>query len=286
MRLSAIILSFNSSRTLEVCLRSLAAALGEDDEIWVVENGSTDGSVAILRRLEAELPALIRAIYCPVNTGTTVSRNMALRRATGRLLLVMDSDVTVPAGLLPVLIQRVEADGGIGILAPQLVYGHGGPQLSTDRFPTIGRKLTRLFRLKAMERRLPPEGEIDRDVDYAISAFWLLRRDVLERVGLFDENIFYSPEDVDYCLRVWLAGYRVVFTPVVTAIHDAQEVSRRLSIFALRHAAGLIYYFAKHRYAFSLGRLYRRLGVAAGGGAMSVPSRQANNPVTGRSGEA
>lgn len=270
MLLSAVILSFDSAAHLETAVRSLAAEcarLGGPCEVVVVDNGSRDGSVALLRRLEGEFASLLRVIRLPVNLGTTVSRNMALRGARGRFVLVMDSDVEVPAGCLAALLPRLAASPRIGILAPRLVHRDGRPQLSADMFPTLTRKLARFFGLRRIEAALPGGQDGPRRVDYAISAFWLMRREVLERVGLLDERIFYSPEDVDYCLRVWAAGYEVVLDDAATAIHDAREVSRGLRNprFLVSHALGLAYLFAKHRYAFGRTRLYRRLGMAGHG---------------------
>jgi GT2 family glycosyltransferase len=99
-------------------------------------------------------------------------------------------------------------------------------------------------------------------VDYAISAFWLMRRDLIELTGPLDERIFYAPEDVDFCLRVWLKGRRVVYRPDLEVVHDAKEQSRSLRglLFTWRDLQGLLYYFRKHGYAFSTDRLYRRIG--------------------------
>lgn len=267
MRISAVILSFNSARYLERCLGTLIAALGrhdEPDEIFVVENGSADGSADILRRFEAAHPGLVHGIYNAENRGTTQSRNQALRRATGRYVLVLDSDAYVPAGTLEPLIARLEADPAIGLIAPRLTYDDGRPQMSTDSFPTLTRKLQRFVALKRMEAKAPAPGDGPVDVDYAISAFWLLPRAAVDKVGLLDEAIFYSPEDVDYCIRVWAAGYRIVYDPTVSAVHDAQELSRggKLSGFLFRHVGGLFYLFRKHRYMFSRRGLARRLGRA------------------------
>lgn len=264
MNLSAVVLCFNSARYIEDCVRSLRAAtesLGPV-EMFVVDNGSSDGSVAILERLEQEFPGFLQCIYLPQNTGTTVSRNKALRRASGRHLLIMDSDATVTADTLSGLARVLEEEPRCGMAVPRVLYPDGRFQISTDQFPTVTHKLRRFFMLKSMEATESPAAAGRRDVDYAISAVWLLKRELLESVGLLDENIFYSPEDVDYCLRVWQAGYRIVYEPAVTAVHDAQEISRgkKLSSFTLRHAAGLLYYFRKHRYAFGLRRIYRRLG--------------------------
>jgi GT2 family glycosyltransferase len=264
--ISAVILSFNSARYIETCIRSLAAALaplGEPNEISVVDNGSTDGSVEILRQLEREF-AELAVIYCPHNTGTTVSRNTALRRARGRYILIIDSDVEVGADTIAPLIDVLDREPRCGIAAPRLIFPDGRPQLSADVFPTIGRKVKRLLALRSIEAVLrPAKPEELRRVDYAISAFWAMRRQMLEEVGYFDERIFYSPEDVDYCLRVWGAGYTVLQIGAAQAVHDAQEISRRVQRpkFALGHLKGLIYLFLKHRYCFGSRGLYHRLGL-------------------------
>ncbi len=263
VHLSAVILSFNSRRHIEHCVRSLADALGRmagPGEIHVVENGSTDGSVALLRELEREFAPVLRVIYNERNLGTTVSRNQALRQVRGRHVLVMDSDAWVEAPVLEALIRTLESNPRCGIVAPRLEYPDGRHQMSTDVFPTLFRKLHRLLRLRDLEARSEPPAQ-PCTVDYAISALWLFRRSLLDTVGLLDERIFYSPEDVDFCLRVWKAGYTVVYDPRVKAVHDAQELSRgaKLNGFATRHAKGLFYLFWKHRYCFGLTRLYRGL---------------------------
>jgi len=255
------VLSWNSARHIESCIRSLLQeGAGHNDEMWVVDNGSTDGTVAILERLAREHAGVLNVIYLSRNVGTTVSRNMALSQVRGAYVAIIDSDVVVPPGTFASLIARLDADSSCGLLAPKLLYPSGQLQMSADVFPTVARKLRRLFLLRTMERRLDGGGSRPRTVDYVISAFWVLRRDVLTTVGLLDEKIFYSPEDVDYCLRVWQAGYKVMYDPAVHAIHCAQEISRRspLSFAAVSHAAGLLYFFRKHGYAFSTRRLYRR----------------------------
>ncbi len=272
MLISAVILSYNSERHLEFCLDSLLAALQglpERSEVLVVENGSRDRSADILRRYQDRHPNSVRGLFQDRNLGTTASRNLALRQASGRYILVLDSDVVVPAGTLEGLLDYLENHERCGLVAPRLVYPDGRPQLSVDRFPTLWRKLARLISLKVLERQLPGTGEDihPRDVDYAISAFWLLRRELLAEVGFLDERFFYAPEDVDYCLSIWLRGYSVVYDPRVEAVHDAQELSRghRVNRFTLHHAIGLLRYFLKHRYLNSRAGLYRRIEKAQAG---------------------
>lgn len=266
MLVSAVILSYNSERHLEPCLNSLLQALSsfrEPSEIFVVENGSSDRSPGILGRFEDKHPDIVKGLYQERNLGTTASRNLALQRATGRYILVLDSDVVVPRGTLHHLVDFLATDKRCGIVAPRLTYPDGRNQLSVDQFPTIWRKAVRLFSLKSIERNTLDAAAISqpREVDYAVSAFWLFRCQLLSEVGYLDERFFYAPEDVDYCLRTWLHGYRVIYDPRVHAFHDARELSRggSLNPFTLHHLLGLFRYFLKHRYAFSGSALYRRI---------------------------
>lgn len=265
MDVSAVVLSFNSKRYIETCVRSLVQSFdscGLDGEIFVVENGSIDGSVEILRGLQAEVGPRLKVFYLPMNTGTTRSRNLALREARGQSVLILDSDAYMNAPALRAMLDYQRQHPRAGMVAPRLIYPSGKFQLSVDTFPTLARKAQRYFALRQLEAREPPSAA--GPVDYAISACWLLSSAAIKATGLLDERIFYSPEDVDYCIRLWRAGYQVHYFPEVSVVHDAQEISRPKGIginkFTVRHAKGLLYLFAKHRYGLTLGGLYRRLG--------------------------
>jgi GT2 family glycosyltransferase len=266
MYISVVILSYNSAKSLPRCLDDLHKALtqiGRACEVFVVDNGSRDSSRDIIREQERRYEGALKPIYFEQNTGTTYSRNAALRKATGQYLLVLDSDAYVNADALRRLVEHLDANPRVGLAVPRLYYGSGRFQLSTDRFPTLAHKLKRFLFLKKMEQTRNPTAEATApiDVDYAISACWLIRRDAFEATGLLDEKIFYSPEDVDYCLRVWAAGFRISYVPAAELVHDAQELSRgfRLSKFHFSHLKGVFYLQHKHRYYFGLRRLYRRL---------------------------
>lgn len=279
MSLSVVVLCYNSAAVIGPCLRSLIKVerlTADDAQILVVDNGSSDASRAVLSDLEQAFPGLVEPIYLPRNLGTTLSRNLALQKARGEFLLLLDSDILFEQPVLGQLRARLEAAPQIGIIAPRLVFPDGRPQLSTDVFPTLQRKLHRLLRLRQIERAAGPGSDEQRPVDYAISAFWLLRRDMLERVGFLDPRIFYAPEDVDYCLRCWLAGYQVVHAPDLRVVHAAQERSRQLGglAFSLRHLLGLGYLFAKHRYLWSSRRLRLRIAAQADDAGLQRPLPQ------------
>jgi GT2 family glycosyltransferase len=88
----------------------------------------------------------------------------------------------------------------------------------------------------------------ERDVDTAISACWFIRREHWDKVGDLDEMIFYAPEDLDYSVRVWKAGFRILYYPQFTVLHHTQQITHRkpLSSSSLSHVRGLLYYYLKH----------------------------------------
>lgn len=258
MDLSFVVLTWNSGRYIRACLESLLATIetsGLNCELFIVDNGSTDDTVAILNQYAVDYPQLLKPIFLTKNHGTTVSRNLALRQARGSHVCIMDSDVEIAPGLFPVLFDAFDADPRVGMVVPKIVYPSGAWQKSIDRFPTVTHKINRFLRLRTMEKQ---EGLAElssttrREVDYAISAFWLMKKEILDRVGLLDENIFYAPEDVDYCLRVWKSKYKIVYEPNARVVHHTQEITRgfKFNKAKFEHIKGLLYLFIKHRYFF------------------------------------
>lgn len=266
--LSCILLTWNSAAYVQACLRSVFDDLessGLRHELIVIDNGSTDGTLQALAALAR--PALT-VIALGHNTGTTFSRNIGLRMARGEFVAILDSDIEIrQRGTFAQLLQFMRGQPDVGIAAPQLNFPSGRFQKTVDVFPTLTHKFRRFLHLRAMEAAEGGKslGTQPVDVDYAVSAFWMLPHGLTERVGLLDENIFYAPEDVDYCLRAKLAGYRVVYVPGVVATHHAQEISRRklLGKSFREHLKGLTYFWRKHGFLFRLRGVYARIAEAS-----------------------
>ncbi|MFT5812718.1 MAG: GT2 family glycosyltransferase [Psychroserpens sp.] len=264
MFLSIVILSFNSSRHVEKCLNHVFESLkniSKEAEVFVVENGSSDSSLYIIDGFYKQFPEILKVIKFERNTGTTYSRNAALKQAKGDFILVLDSDAYITAGAITMLINYLTEEPDAGMAVPRLFYGSGNYQISCDEFPTMWVKAKRFLFLKKMEQKGDSLRSVDKptDVDYAISACWMLSRTCFESVGLLDEKIFYSPEDVDYCIRVWQSGHKIMYVPDANVVHDAQELSRgfKISKFHLSHLKGLFYLMWKHKYFWSSTKLRR-----------------------------
>lgn len=255
MNLSAIILSWNSAHHLERCLETLFQSLNgylKPFEVFIVDNGSKDNSREVIEKYKNLYPEELKPIFLSTNTGTTYSRNIAIKKAKGKYIAILDSDLIVEDEYTFIkLIKHLEENSKIGMVVPRLVYIDGSYQKSTDVFPTLMVKFRRYFYLKKMEKQIDIDCNVENViVDYAISAFWLIKKEVVDVVGLLDENIFYAPEDVDYCIRLWKAGFKIKYIQSCIVIHNAQEISRGfvLNRALYEHVKGLLYYFIKHRY--------------------------------------
>ena len=261
MKVSVVILTWNSASSIEACLASLPAGLTASHEVIVVDNGSQDRTLAVLR---ARFPA-VQIMENPHNRGVAPARNQGIRRARGDYILILDDDTIVHPTALDQLVQLLDARPEVGLCGPKLVDAEGRLCLSCRLFPTLLDKLGRRFP-SALTRRAARRAELAdwahdtlRAVDYVIGACQLIRRRALDEVGLLDERIFYGPEDVDLCVRMRQAGWQVVYQPAAVVTHAEQRIARSaFSRLGWKHLRGLAYYFWKHRYIVSRRALYAR----------------------------
>jgi len=260
---SVVTLTWNSSRFIPPLLRTLLADAEHSQvatEVIVIDNGSTDDSLELLRGFAAEHPNII-IVPLSENQGTTVSRNIGIRMARGEFVFILDSDTEIPKGALRGLVDsfdNIDAPRDrIGIVCPRLLYPDGGFQESARRFPTFFTKVYRLLRIEAMRARDESLDDVlegkNTLVDYAISAAWFIPRETFDRVGLLDERIFYSPEDVEFCARVWQKDLEVWYYPQVEIMHNTQRLTnkRPLSKLGLSHVKGLVRYWWEYDGFFS-----------------------------------
>ncbi len=255
--ISFIILTWNSEKTISKCLAQIEQKCGDEGiayEVLIVDNGSTDRTVELVEGYAEHMP--ISLTRYERNRGTTVTRNFVLRKSAGDIICVLDSDASFREGRLGDVLARIMEDRTIGILAPRLIELDGKVQASVKKFPSLLGKISRIpkiiFKINIKEydhyRDFPFEAEAE--VDCAISACWFFRRELLDEVGYLDEQIFYAPEDVDYCIRVLKKGKKVLYFPDFTVLHQTQQITHKqyFSRIALSHFLGLMYYFLKHRY--------------------------------------
>ena len=270
LHISFIILTWNSKKFLNKCFDSIiaqCASEGLNFEVVVIDNGSSDGSSEIFDCFERQYYEQFKFIRLNRNSGTTYSRNLGLKVANGKYLCILDSDTEFGDGCLREVFERLEGDDEVGIVAPRLLLPDNSVQNSVKKFPTFWHKISKIPQVVLGVQisdidfycNFPFTAEVV--VDTAISACWFFKKELIEEIGYLDEKIFYSPEDLDYSVRVRKAGRSIVYFPLFTVLHHTQQITHRkpFSKVSLSHFSGLLYYFRKHGGWFSTREISRQL---------------------------
>jgi GT2 family glycosyltransferase len=231
------IVSYRTPELVRNCLRALDAARGEVDlDVTVVDNASGDGSDDIVRR---EFP-WVRVIANPRNVGFGAAHNQALRQATARYAMVLNSDAAIAPGALKTLVEFMDAHPDAAVAGPKLRYPDGSVQSSRRRFPSVAT----LFLESTQVQRFWTDNSVlrhyyvaDRSDDEAQEVDWLagaclcVRTRAIDDIGLFDERFFMYSEELDWCRRFRAAGWRVWYVPTAEAQHH-EGASARLDLAA------------------------------------------------------
>ena len=218
------VVSWNTRDLLRECLRSLEGEPGCD--VWVVDNASTDGSAEMVR---SEFPR-VRLEALDSNIGFGPAVNVVASKTRAPWIAPANADVALRPGALRALLDAGARHPRAGVLAPRLELPSGETQHSVYAFPTVA--FTALFNLGFHRRfgdRLCLEGFWDpsreRDVDWAIGAFLLVRREAWAAAGGFDDQQWMYAEDLDLGWRIARAGYTTRYVPDSVALHHASAAT-------------------------------------------------------------
>jgi GT2 family glycosyltransferase len=263
-RLSIVIVNYNGRGHLAGLLDSLAKhPPSTPHEIVVVDNASTDGSATLVSASPG-----VRLVQLPMNVGFSAGNNAGIRATTGELILLLNSDTLVAAGVLDALVERLDAHPRAAVAGPRLVDAHGDPELSFGRMMSPLTEVGQKTLVSLHARGFPPVTRwVERStssehfVDWVSGACLLVRRSVAEQVGLLDERFFLYTEDVDFCASVRAAGWQVLFTPRSVVVHlrgRSRATAPRAANAAYRRSH-LAFYAKHHPRYLPLLRLYLKL---------------------------
>ena len=223
---SVVVVTYEGRELLRRCLSALAGDEPHEAtrELIVVDQASTDGTAEWLR---AEHPEA-RLVRLELNVGFGAGNNRGAAAADGRWLLLLNSDCFVDPGAIDELVRFGDARPQTGIVAPRLRFTDGRLQRSCRRFPSPYRIATEYLYL----RKLAPGSAVlngfycgdfahdaPRRVDWLTGACLLVRRELYERLGGFDESFFMYSEEVDLCRRALDLGFETWFDPAAGATH-------------------------------------------------------------------
>ncbi len=250
--LSVIILNYNTVELTRACLTTVFASnLGPYSmEVVVCDNGSTDGSVEMITK---EFPQ-VTFIDNKKNVGFAAGNNPGIRKAKGRYLLLLNTDTEIPKHTFRVMLDFMEKNPDVGASTCKLLLPDGSMDPACHRgFPTPWVALTYLAKLEALFPKSRVFGEYHQgykdfktihEIDCISGAFFMVRRDVVRKVGLMDEDYFMYGEDIDWAYRIKQAGWKIMYNPTVTILHKKKQ-SGRANLLRTRRVTTEIYF---HRY--------------------------------------
>ncbi len=245
--LTVIIVSWNVHDLLVACLGSLQADLeraGLAADIWVVDNGSTDGTPEAVAR---DFPA-VRLIARRDNPGFAAANNQALRAALDasppRYFWLLNPDTEVLPGATAALIAALETHPRVGVAGAKLLYPDGALQHSAFRFPGLVQLAFDLFpfpprlyetRLNGRYPRRLYDGDVPFFVDHPLGAAMMVRTEAVQQVGLLDEEYRIYCEEIDWCWRMRRAGWRALCVPAARVVHHAGRSTGQVPVSSFVH---------------------------------------------------
>ena len=257
MDISIIIVSYNTVNLLhEVVDKLRAASAGLATEIIFVDNASKDNSVEVLRRDFSDCQLIVNA----QNVGFGRANNQALSLASGRYILLVNTDAFVEKNTLKSTFDYMESHTQCGILGVRLEGRDGVLQPCARYFPTpwntflMQTGLNRVFKNVQMVDDMAWAHDTVRSCDWVVGCYYLVRKEVIAQVGLFDPRYFLYLEEVDHCYAAKKAGWDVVFYPHTTVIHLGGESAKSegaiskggRQLEALQMESSLLYYRKNH----------------------------------------
>lgn len=257
---SVVVVNYNAGPLLVECV---AACLAQAEQVVVVDNASSDGSLGLLARRFAPEPRL--QLVCPDrNLGFAAGCNLGCGKATGRHVLFLNPDCLLGPGSLRRMVEVLESGPDVGMVGGLLLNPDGTEQGGGRRaLPTPWRSFVRAFGLYRLVGRWPdlffdfhlhrqPLPARPIEVEAISGALTLVRREAMADVGLWDERYFLHCEDLDWCVRFREKGWRILFVPDAPVVHHQGACSRDRPVFVEwhKHKGMLRFYrkFFRHRY--------------------------------------
>ncbi|MBI5033902.1 MAG: glycosyltransferase family 2 protein [Chloroflexi bacterium] len=230
-----VIVSYNVRELLADCLASLFTARRDrplSTEVFVVDNGSHDGSAAMVRE---RFPS-VHLIENAENRGFAAANNQAFPLTTGRYILMLNCDTEVRPGALQTLVKFMDEHSRAGVCGGTLFYGDGTLQHSVFRFPTLSQIFLDFFPLNWRLTNSRFNGRYPREwyargepfqVDHPLGADFLVRRDAAEQVGWLDDKFFIYCEEIDWAIRIKRAGWQIWCVPQAEIVHHEAQSTRQ-----------------------------------------------------------
>ena len=270
--ISVVIVSYNVKDYLEKCIQSiLKFSVGSSFEIIIVDNSSTDGSNEMLKGINSKK---IKLIFNGKNLGFAKAVNIGLRHSNGDFVLLVNPDTVFIENIASKLKKYIEENKMVGIIGCKVLNTDKSFQISSRRnFPYL---YSLAFKLIGLSKWFPrskifssynltylDENIISKNISVSGSCM-MFKREIIKKIGLFDERFFLYFEDTDFCFRTIKAGYKVVYYPEAQIIHHKSASSKKNILEAKNHFdQSFLEFYKKYKdeYYFNFLTLYVLIGI-------------------------
>lgn len=252
MDLSVIILSYNTKEITHRCLMHLKAAkrhcekeLGNKIEIIVVDNGSEDGSAEMIKEDHPD----VKLLALKENTGFSKGNNVGMVKSKYPIILLLNSDVYVEQESLYKALAYFRVNLNCDVLGSKLKYPSGKLQPSSGNLPNFLNTIFWIMGIPTLNAFHPTSRAYfskAHQVGWVTGAFFMLKRQVFEKTGGFDENLFLYMEEVEWCKRILDHGFKIWYVPQVEVTHLHGASSRNPQILYIQELKGIKHYFRKY----------------------------------------
>ncbi len=253
--LSIIIVNWNTKGHLQKCLDSIYNNTKDlVFEIIVIDNDSSDDSVKMVKDSFPQVNLIVNQ----KNVGFAAANNQAIRKSSGEYILLLNPDTIVMPNSIKIMFNFIKSNSDIGIVGPKILGSDGKIQLTCARnFPTLPRIF---FDISTLSKRFPKsrifgsysmgywDHNDEREIDSILGACMLIRRKMLDKIGLLDENFFMYAEDTDLCMRAKKANWKIWYLPKAQIVHFGGQSSRiDIENMTIESQESMYKFFKKHR---------------------------------------
>jgi len=255
-QLSVIIVNYNAGPLLRKCVESVYRQTTRlDFHLWVVDNGSRDGSA---KKIQKEFPQAT-VLFSKDNLGFAKANNMAIRQSDSEYVLLLNPDTVILDRAIEKTVAFMESHPTTGVSGCKVLNEDGTLQLACRR--AIPTPRIAFFRLSGLSRLFPKSRSMGKynltylssdkthEVEAVSGSFLMIRREVIDQIGLLDERFFMYGEELDWCLRAKHAGWKIMYVPHGQVIHYKGECSRSNRRRAMYEYHRSMYLFHKKHFA-------------------------------------
>ena len=260
VELSIIIVNYNTGEYLSRCIKSIIENGYSLDKIQIIiiDNNSKDNSIKLAKQIFKKYNAKFKLIENSSNIGFSKAVNIGIDLSIGKYICILNPDTYIEKKCYSSLIDYMTLNKNIGCITPKIVNSNGQLQISCKRsLPTIKNsfyKFTKLDKIFSNNEIISEYNllHLDEDkiaqVDVISGAFMLIKSDVIHKVGKFDEDFYLYGEDIDYCKRMKLHNFKIIYFPLAKAIHYKGKSAESHPFAAVYHFhSSMIKYFKKYR---------------------------------------